>query len=60
MAKTVRVKLTKDWIGPSGPDHKAGDTISVDEATAAKLIAEGTATAAPEASGGTEGWIGPS
>ncbi len=59
-----QVRLHENWIGPSGPPgHKAGETITVDEKTAERLIKEGKASpAGPESptAGGTEGWIGPS
>ncbi len=58
-----KVRLHEDWIGPSGPPgYKAGETVTLDEKTADKLVKEGKASHVPESpsAGGAEGWIGPS
>ncbi|MCW2609637.1 MAG: hypothetical protein JWM15_883 [Cryptosporangiaceae bacterium] len=57
------VMLSREWTDPRGSHHRAGAVVEVDDVTAARLQAEGSARIAPHKAPGAEdraGWVGPS
>jgi hypothetical protein len=57
------VTLSREWTDPQGNRHPSGSVLEVDDVTAARLQAEGSARIAPrKASGVAEltDWVGPS
>jgi hypothetical protein len=57
------VTLSREWTDPQGNRHPSGSVLEVDDVTAARLQAEGSARIAPRRSPGAgerNDWVGPS
>jgi hypothetical protein len=57
------ITLSQEWTDPQGNRHPSGSVLEVDDVTAARLQAEGSALIAPRKTPGTAGrtdWVGPS